>query len=293
MNEVRVISRSNNKNIRNNTIASHDIRNKIYSYTTIALIVMVIASLYGCSKKDSRNDNRNEMKKNHITIHIAAAASMEKIMEEMIRVYEEETLGVKIEGIYDSSGKLQVQIQEGLEADIFLSAAMKQMDALVESGHIMKESVIPYLENKVVLITQKDSKHNIKTFSQVAESDSIAIGDPDSVPAGAYAKEIFSNLGNYELIQSKASIATNVTEILNWVAESSAEVGVVYKTDAISNEKVLILEEAKDGMLQTPVIYPMAIIKQSEENGLIQEFIEYLQSDNSRKLLEEAGFYVK
>ena len=225
-----------------------------------------------------------------VTILIAAAASMENSMKELIRTFEEQNPYITVEGTYDSSGKLQTQIEEGMEADIFLSAATKQMNALKEENLVDSDSIVELLENKVVLVVPTGSNTNVTSFKDVQNAETIALGDPESVPAGQYAKEIFESLGIYEDVARKASFGTNVTEVLNWIAEGSAEVGVVYATDAASTDKVTVIAEAPEGVLAEKVIYPLGIVSASEKKDAAKLFVEFLQSDEATSILESYGF---
>ena len=93
-----------------------------------------------------------------VTITIAAAASLEKTFEEtLIPRFEKKYPNVNVKGVYDSSGKLQIQIEQGLDADVFFSAATKQMDSLVDEKLVDSKSVVNLLENKLVLIKGKDT----------------------------------------------------------------------------------------------------------------------------------------
>ena len=167
----------------------------------------------------------------------AAAASLKNAYEEeLIPMFEQQNPGITVTGTYDSSGKLQTQIEEGLEADIFMSAATKQMDALNEKGFIAEDTMTDLLENKIVLIVPKGNTAGLETFEDIVKADSVALGDPASVPAGQYAQEALTSLGIWEKIQDKVSFGTNVTEVLNQVAVSSADAGIVYATDAASME---------------------------------------------------------
>lgn len=225
-----------------------------------------------------------------VSILIAAAASMENSMKEIIARFEEENPNITVEGTYDSSGKLQTQIEEGMEADIFLSAATKQMNALKEENLVDSDSIVELLENKVVLVVPTGSNTNVTSFEDVQNAETIALGDPESVPAGQYAKEIFESLGIYEDVANKASFGTNVTEILNWVAEGSADAGVVYATDAASTDKVSVIAEAPEGTLAQKVIYPLGLVSASENKDAAKIFIEFLQSEEATSILEGYGF---
>lgn len=110
----------------------------------------------GSSKDSSKSTTEAVKKEETTTITLAAAASLEKCYtEKLIPMFEKENKGIKVEGSYDSSGKLQSQIENGMEADVFMSAATEQMNNLVKGKYISKGVVVELLENKVVLIAPK------------------------------------------------------------------------------------------------------------------------------------------
>lgn len=227
-----------------------------------------------------------------VEILVAAAASLKNAYEEeLIPMFEEQYPGVSVEGTYDSSGKLQTQIEEGLEADVFMSAAEKQMKALDEEGMIASDTITNLLENKIVLIVPAGSSAGLTAFEDIEKAGIIALGDPASVPAGQYAQEALTSLGIWDKIQDKVSFGTNVTEVLNQVAASSAEAGIVYATDAASmSDQVEIVAEAPEGSLQKKVIYPVAVVKDSAHQEEAGDFVEFLKSEEAMKVFEEYGF---
>ena len=225
-------------------------------------------------------------------ILVAAAASLKNAYEEeLIPMFEAQYPGVTVKGTYDSSGKLQTQIEEGLEADVFMSAAKKQMKALDEEGMIDSDSIVDLLENKIVLIVPTGSDKGIQSFEDIVKADSIALGDPASVPAGQYSEEALTNLGLWDQIQDKTSFGTNVTEVLNQVAAGSADAGIVYATDAASMaDQVEVVAEAPEGSLKTKVIYPVAVVKDSANAEVAANFVEFLTTDEAMKVFEAYGF---
>lgn len=228
-----------------------------------------------------------------ITVTLAAAASLEyAFTERLIPAFEAANPGIRIEGIYDSSGKLQTQIEAGLPADIFFSAAEKQMDALDAEGYVQSGTITDYLENRIVLIVPKEAGSAIASFQDLLKAEMIALGDPDSVPAGQYAREVLTNLEIWEALQGKISFGTNVTEVLNWVAEGSADCGIVYATDAAATDRVTVVSEAPEGSLDTPVVYPAALLKQTEvkNTDAAELFFEYILSDEAYSVFAEYGF---
>ena len=227
-------------------------------------------------------------------VNLAAAASLKNVYDdELIPMFEEKYPGVKVTPTYASSGDLQTQIENGLEADVFMSAATKQMDALADEGLIDNDTEVDALENKVVLIVPADSDKQIKSFDDLKNVDgTIAIGDPESVPAGQYAKEALTNLGMWDAVQSKLSLGTDVTAVLNQVGQGSADCGIVYATDAKSSDDVKVICEVPEGALKTPVIYPVAVLENSEDAEAAQAFVDFLQTQEAQDKFEEYGFTI-
>ena len=225
-------------------------------------------------------------------ILVAAAASLKNAYEDkLIPMFEEANPGVTVKGTYDSSGKLQTQIEEGLDADVFMSAAKKQMIALDEEGMIASDTITDLLENKIVLIVPTGNEKKLEKFEDIEKADSIALGDPASVPAGQYAQEALTNLGIWDKIQDKVSFGTNVTEVLNQVAAASADAGIVYATDAASMaDQVEVVAEAPEGSLAKKVIYPVAVVKGTAHEEVAKEFVAFLQTDKAITVFEEYGF---
>lgn len=256
---------------------------------SILILGLLVSILSGCSNNKPLENTKDNSSK-ETTITIAAAASLKNCMDDkLIPMFNEKYPNIKVQATYDSSGKLQAQIEEGAEIDVFISAAKKQINELNEKGLIEDSSIVELLENKIVLIVPKGNNKDIKTFDDILKSDKIAIGDPESVPAGQYAKQLFENLKIWDQASPKASLGTNVTEVLNWVAEASADSGIVYSTDATSNNKVEIVSEAPEGSV-SKVIYPVGIIKASKNKEEAKSFTNFLQSDEAIKVFESYGF---
>lgn len=228
--------------------------------------------------------------KEPVKILVAAAASLEySYTEQLIPMFQDQYPWITVEGTYDSSGKLQTQIEEGLEADVFMSAAMKQMNALNDEGLMASDSIVELLENKIVLIEPAGSE-KFSAFEDIASAAMVAIGDPESVPAGQYAKEALTNLELWDAVSAKMSLGTNVTEVLNWIAEGSADAGVVYATDAATTDKVRVVAQAPDGSLAEKVIYPVGVAANSAHPEEAKLFADFLASDEALAVFEEYGF---
>lgn len=281
-------------------------KRKIVSLLLVSAMTAVLAAGCGSSEEnadasdssqseteaDTQEEGQEESGEDEKTeILVAASASLEYAYEdELIPMFEEQNPDITVSGTYDSSGKLQTQIEEGMEADVFMSAATKQMDALMEEGMIEEDSVTDLLENKIVLITSADSQLELSSFEDITKADTIAIGDPASVPVGQYSEEALTNLGLWDQVLAKASLGTNVTEVLNWVAEGSAQAGIVYATDAATTDKVKVVAEAPEDSLAEPAIYPVGIVSASENKEAAEKFVEFLKSDEAIQIFEDYGF---
>ncbi|MBE5063168.1 molybdate ABC transporter substrate-binding protein [Lachnospiraceae bacterium DSM 108991] len=273
-------------------------RNKISRLLAVSMSVCLLAAgVTGCSssQEDSADqtaeENTSETEGEETEILVAAAASLEYAYEEeLIPMFEEENPEVTVKGTYDSSGKLQTQIEEGLEADVFMPAATQQMDALTEEGFVDGESVTDLLENQIVLITSAENELGLAEFTDITKADTIAIGDPASVPAGQYAQEALTSLGIWDEVLAKSSLGINVTEVLNWVAEGSAQAGIVYATDAATTDNVKVIAQAPEGSLAEPAIYPVGLVSASAHQEEAQAFLDFLQSDEAMAVFEAYGF---
>lgn len=281
-------------------------KRKIVSLLLVSAMTAVLAAGCGSSEEnadasdssqseteaDTQEEGQEESGEDEKTeILVAASASLEYAYEdELIPMFEEQNPDITVSGTYDSSGKLQTQIEEGMEADVFMSAATKQMDALTEEGMIEEDSVTDLLENKIVLITSADSQLELSSFEDITKADTIAIGDPASVPVGQYSEEALTNLGLWDQVLAKASLGTNVTEVLNWVAEGSAQAGIVYATDAATTDKVKVVAETPEDSLAEPAIYPVGIVSASENKEAAEKFVEFLKSDEAIQIFEDYGF---
>ena len=129
--------------------------------------------------------------------------------------------------------------------------------------------------------------NKIGSFEELVNCKQPALGDPKSVPAGQYAKEILTKLNLWDEVSKRASFGTDVTQVLHWVAEGSADAGIVYATDALTNDKVEVVAEAPQGTMAKPAIYCLGVLKATKESKL---FADFLLSDEAQKIFEEYGF---
>src|SRR5699024_10508558 len=124
------------------------------------------------------------------------------------------------------------------------------------------------------------------TFAKV---DQIAIGNPDSVPAGKYAEEALKNSGLWKQIQEKFIYAKDVRQVLTYVETGNADIGFVYGSDLYRTEAVEVVTIA-EGSLFEPIVYPAAAVSSSETTVVAKAFVAYLESETVQDILEKNGF---
>jgi molybdate transport system substrate-binding protein len=222
---------------------------------------------------------------------VSAAISVKDALDEIKHLYASQHAGVSIAVNYGASGTLQLQIEQGAPVDIFLSAAPKQMDALESKGLLLEGTRKNLLLNEVVLIMPKDSTVGIATFQGLLKPTvrKIAIGEPTAVPAGKYAQEVLTSLGIYDRVKAKAVLAKDVRQVLTYVETGDVDAGVVYATDALSSAKVRVVAQAPTNS-HSPVVYPVAIIKDSKNATAAKEFEAFLAGLQARAVFQKWGF---
>lgn len=265
----------------------------LLAWLMIAMLAIAAAGCGSQAEKSSSSEGSSapaEQKE----VYVVAAASMTDAIKEIGAEYEKAHPDVKLMYSFGSSGALQTQIEQGAPADVFISAAQKQMNALDEKGLIDKSTRKDLLENKVVLIVPKDSDLKLNSFADAAgdKVSKIALGEPKAVPVGQYSEEIFKNLGVLDAVKAKAVYGSDVRQVLGWVETGEVDCGVVYATDAAISDKVKVLMEAPADS-HKPVIYPAAMIASSKNPEIAKDFLAYLSGDQAKAILTKYGFDVK
>lgn len=226
-----------------------------------------------------------------VDLTVSAAISLKNALDEAKQLYASENPGVTIAINYGASGTLQLQIEQGAPVDVFISAAPKQMDALGAKGLLLEGTRKDLLRNEVVLIVPKDSTTGISSFQDLTRPSvkRIALGEPTTVPAGLYAKEVLTNLGIYDAVSVKAILAKDVRQVLTYVETGNVDAGIVYSTDALSSSKVKVIAQAPEKS-HAPVVYPVAVIKDSKNHSAAKQFAAFLSSPRAAAIFQKYGF---
>ncbi len=229
------------------------------------------------------------------SVTIFAASSLTNAVTELSERYQQQS-DVNSRLSFASSSALARQISQGAPADIYISANVKWMDYLQTQQVIENESRKPLLKNSLVMVAPlsypKDTVTPSASWNLAAAlmDTRMAVGDPNHVPAGRYAKQALENLGIWQAAKSHLARANNVRSALVLVERGESNLGVVYKTDAKISNKVKIVAELPDSS-HTPIRYPMAIVK-GKATPAVQDYYVFLQSEEAKTVFEKYGFEV-
>ena len=250
--------------------------------TALATLLLAIGLPTVTSSPVSAQSNNNLL--------ISAAASLKEALEELKPLYQQSKPNVNINYNFGSSGALQQQIEQGAPADIFISAAKKQVDALEQKGLLVPGTRNIIAKNRLVLVVPKNAVGVTSFYSlKDAKVKKIAIGEPRSVPAGQYAQQVLEKLKIWSEIKSKLVFANNVRQVLASVESGNADAGLVYITDAKISDKVKVVVTA-DEKYHSPIIYPLAVVKRSKNVDAAKEFSQFLSSNQAKSVFKKYGF---
>jgi molybdate transport system substrate-binding protein len=252
-----------------------------------AVLFLTAAILSACSGKQQEG---KQQKVPQTVLLVSAASSLKDSLERIVQSYESLNENIRIQLNFASSGTLQQQIEQGAPADLFLSAGRKQMEVLQEKGLVRESHDV--LANELVLILSSDyAGRDVTEADRLLNADlqHIAIGEPDSVPAGIYARQALTSLGLWDKLSSRLVYARDVRHVLTLVETGNADAGIVYRTDVQAGDQVRLAfafpPEAYD-----PIVYPFGVISQSEHLAEAEAFMEYLKSEEALRIFRDYGF---
>ena len=246
--------------------------------TFISLVLFM--SLIACSSQEQG-----------VELMVSSAASLTDALNELKPIFEEQHPHISLVFHFGSSGKLAKQIEQGAPSDVFLSASKKDMDTLEAKELIQKETRTDFAKNKLVLITNSDKPIQASSFDTipVGQIQHFAIGEPDTVPAGRYAKETLETVGLWPSLQGKLVLGSDVRQVLTYVSSGNAELGIVYSSDATKAENIMVLAEAKKEW-HHPIVYPGAVVAASTNQEEAQAFMSFISGKQGKEILAKYGF---
>ncbi len=216
-------------------------------------------------------------------ITVSAAASLKEVIGELTGKFQNENKDIKINLNLGGSGALKNQIVAGAPVDLVFFASQKDLKDLDNKGFIDKEYQKDILKNRLVVA----GRSNIDSLDKLVGS-SIAIGIPESVPAGKYSKEAFINYGIWDKVQKDIVYAKDVRSAAQYVDLYEVDYSLIYKTDArvLKNSEIVYTVPEN---LHTPIIYSYGVIKDRANENVVKLY-NYLNSETAKKLYKKYGF---
>ncbi|MFL5236935.1 MAG: molybdate ABC transporter substrate-binding protein [Rhizomicrobium sp.] len=226
-------------------------------------------------------------------VTVFAAASLTDALTEIGKSYQQKT-GHSAAISFAASSVLARQIENSEGADVFVSADADWMDYLQKRDLVQPATRRNLLGSHLVLIAPADSKTSLRIaphFKILAAlgGGRLAVADPDSVPAGKYARATLTALGVWDSVATHLAPAENVRVALAYVAHGEAPLGIVYTTDAIAEPTVRVIGTFPDN-IHPPIVYPVALTKDAKP--LAREFLAYVEGPEARGIFRKKGFEV-
>jgi molybdate transport system substrate-binding protein len=198
------------------------------------------------------------------TLTVFAAASLREALDAAVKPYEAAS-GNKVAVSYAGSNALARQIEAGAPASLFISADTGWVDELEKRGMVEPGTRRDLVTNDLVLVAPAASRielHVAPGFDLAAAlaGGRRALAHPDAVPAGRYAKASLQRLGAWDAVRTRLAPAENVRAALALVARGEAPLGIVYRTDALAEKGVRIVDAIPAGT-HPPIVYPLVVIK--------------------------------
>lgn len=223
------------------------------------------------------------------TITLFAAASTSNAIGDIVAAWQAGG-NSHVHTVFASSGMLARQIANGAPADLFLSANTRWMDWLAGRG-LLEGEPVPLFGNSLVLIQPADAPDTLGFNDQLARSldgGRIAVGDPDHVPAGIYAKIALKRMGLWAELEPHLVRMQNVRAALLLVQRGEAVAGIVYASDAAISKSVRTADSIAP-KIGPPIVYPAAIVKDGKQDSA-RRFLDHLRAPDSRSVFRKYGF---
>jgi molybdate transport system substrate-binding protein len=222
---------------------------------------------------------------------VSAASSLKGALTEIGKAFDQAN-NSKTTFNFDASGTLQKQIEGGAPVDVFASAALKQLNALVDEKLVDPASVKNFASNEIVLLVPTDSKLGIASFQDLAKADvkKITYGDPKVAPHGVAAEEILNKLGLFDQVKPKVIYAANVSAALAYVSKGEVDAGVIFATEAKAGGDKAKIVATSDSSWHSKIVYPIGVVSASKNKTLAQALVDFVAGSEGQKILQSYGF---
>ncbi|WP_295575557.1 molybdate ABC transporter substrate-binding protein [uncultured Stenotrophomonas sp.] len=221
---------------------------------------------------------------------VSAASSLTESFRELGVAYEKAHPGTKVDFNFAASGVLLQQINRGAPVDVFASADETTMDQAQQQDLLAAGTREVFAVNALWVVVPPQAKAAPRTLEDLAGTGvkRIALGNPDSVPVGRYAKGALEAAGLWASVQGRTITTQNVRQSLDYVARGEVDAGFVYATDAQAMPDRV--RRAFAVPVAGRIAYPLAVIKASAQSAEAKRFTAFVRSARGQAILAKHGF---
>ena len=245
---------------------------RLASLVMVPIFGLVFA---GCASSDDTTTS----------LRIAATSSLTEVFNDIGEQFMLANPDITIAFNFASSSDLALQISQGLPADVFASADVKNM-AKVTDADLLHGQPIAFATNSLEIVVEKGNPLNIDSLAQIATPGLLFVTCPIEVPIGAYTAEVLRNAG---VTVAPASLEENVKGILTKVSLGEADAGIVYRTDILAAGNSVTGVPIADNVNVTTK-YLIGALRDSQNQDASQRFIIFLSSEQGQKIFSQFGF---
>ena len=247
--------------------------------TLITLPILTVASCFFFPSHSQASD-----------LIVSASASLKDAFIEIKNEFEKENPQHKLLYNFAAGGLLRIQIEQGAPVDVFASAAVSDLELLKKKSAIVENSIVRFASNKLVAIVPLSQKENCKTLDDLKKSTvkRIAVGNPNTVPAGKYTEESLAHFAILTALKPKFVFGENVRQVLDYTERNEVDAAFVFATDAMQS-KTVKTAFVLDSRSHSPIIYSAGIVARTKKNELAKTFVSFL-THRGKYILTKYGF---
>jgi len=255
-------------------------------YTRRALVGLATALLVPACHRGKNEGARAE-------VQLGVAVSLRGVMPSLIEAFGRDHRRPKIAAVYGPSGDLRKRVQDGAPLDAVLFAAPEPVDQLVASRHVIAETRKVVAHNRLVLIGPRGgARVGWQTLDALPAGEKLAIGEPNVVPAGTYAKRALEALGKWDALKDRLLFGGDVAAVLAYVRRGEVAAGIVYATEVRGLDDIVLLEEASGPWAPRAdvVVGATVDIAGASHSGPARSFLEFLLTPEAQGIFRQYGF---
>ncbi len=246
--------------------------------TLLSIFILLIFTISSCSKKDDSS------------INITASDGLQRPLQELEKIYEEEN-DVALNLIFEDSGKINKKIDTSKNIDFFITADTDGLERMLSEGKIQGDTFTKLLTNTVVLIANKNVDISSVSDLQTNFVKSIAMPEPGTAALTSYSNQILDYYDLLPKVSTKFIYSKDISTVFDWVKTGTADVGFVYKSDLYMNNDVRIVEEIISEA-SDPTYYYAGIPSSSNHCDECRKFFDFINSPRADSIFEKYNFNV-